>query len=260
MPFATTPDGTRLYYDTLGQGPALVLISGQAFDHHMWDEVRDDFAAHFQVIVFDHRGCGQSDKPEQAGAYSTRVFAGDVIAILDELGIQRAHAYGFSMGGRIAQWLGIDHADRMLSLVLGATTPGNAHGVKRSAQADEALASGKPSALRDMMVSPSWQSQHPEWVAMMAHRARHPMPPHAQRLHYMASEMHDAWAQLPQVNTPTLVIHGTADQINVCANAALLCARIPGARLHLVEGALHGYFWEYRDTASAAVINFIKAH
>ena len=260
MPFATAPDGTRLCYDTLGQeqGPALVLISGQAFDHHMWDEVRDDFAAHCQVIVFDHRGTGQSDKPAQADAYSTRVFADDVIAILNALGIQQAHAYGFSMGGRVAQWLGIDHADRMLSLVLGATTPGNAHGVKRSAQADETLASGNPAALRDLMVSPEWQSQHPTWLAMMAHRAKHPMPAHAQRLHYIASELHDAWAHLPQIRTPTLVVHGTADQINVCANADLLAARIPGARQHLIEGARHGYFWEYRGTASRAVIDFMK--
>jgi 3-oxoadipate enol-lactonase len=259
MPFAIAPDGTRLHYETLGQGPALILISGQAFDHHMWDEVRDDFAAHFQVIVFDHRGTGQSDKPDHADAYSTRAFAGDVIAILDALGIQRAHAYGFSMGGRIAQWLGIDHADRMLSLVLGATTPGNTHGIRRTAQADEALASGNPTALRNLLVSPEWQSQHPTWQAMMAHRARHPMPPHAQRLHYIASEMHDAWAQLPQISTPTLVIHGTQDQINVCANATLLTARIPGARQHLIDQARHGYFWEYREEASRGVIAFLAA-
>jgi len=257
MPFATAPDGTRLFYDTIGQGPPLVLISGQAFDHHMWDGVRDDFATRHQLIVADHRGIGHSDKPEHADAYSTRIFARDVIAILDELGVDQADVYGFSMGGRIAQWLGIAHAQRVRSLVLGATTPGNAHGVRRPPEADAILGSGKPGALQDLLVSPAWRAQHPEWQAMMAERARKPMPLHAQRLHFMASEMHETWNDLPSITAPTLVIHGTADQINVCANAPLLAQRIPHAQLHLIDGARHGYFWEHRQQASEAVSRFL---
>lgn len=257
MPFATAQDGTRLYYDTLGDGPPLVLISGQAFDHHMWDGVREDFAAHWQVIVYDQRGTGQSDKPRQA-AWSTRGFAHDVISILDELGIARAHAYGFSMGGRIAQWLGIDHAARVGALVLGATTPGNAHGAPRSPEADAVLLSGNQTAMMDLLVPPDWRAQHPEWLAMMAHRARHPMPGHAQRLHYLASEGHDAWAHLPAIQAPTLVIHGDADDINPSANGALLAQRISGAQLHLLPGARHGYFWQARAEASQVVIDFLK--
>lgn len=256
MPFATAQDGTRLYHESHGHGPALVLISGQAFDHHMWDGVRDDFvAAGFQVIVFDLRGTGQSDKPRQTD-WSTRGFAQDVIAILDELKVAKAHAYGFSMGGRVAQWLGIDHGTRLHALVLGATTPGNAHGVRRPPEADAALVAG---AFADMLVSPAWRATHPEWQAMMAERARHPMPPHAQRLHYLASEMHDAWAELPAIGVPTLVIHGSADQINLCANGELLAQRIPGARLQVIDGALHGYFWEQRAQASQVVIDFLRA-
>lgn len=257
MPFATAQDGTRLFYDTIGQGPPLVLISGQAFDHHMWDGVRDDFAAQHQVIVYDHRGIGQSDKPERAEAYSTRVFAQDVAAILDDMGLAQAHIYGFSMGGRIAQWLGIDHAQRVASLVLGATTPGNAHGVRRPPEADAVLGSGKQSALQDMLVAPEWRAINPPWQAMMAERARHPMPLYAQRLHFMASEMHETWNELPRIAAPTLIIHGTADQINVCANASLLAQRIPGAQLHVIEGARHGYFWSHRQEASEAVNQFL---
>lgn len=257
MPFATAPDGTCLFYDTIGQGPPLVLISGQAFDHRMWNDVRDDFATRHQVIVCDHRGIGSSDKPERPDAYSTRIFAQDIVAILDALGIAQAHVYGFSMGGRVAQWLGIDHASRVSALVLGATTPGNAHGVRRPPEADAILGSGTPGALQELLVSPQWRAQHPEWQAMMAERARHPMPVFAQRLHFMASEMHETWNELPGIKAPTLVIHGTADQINVCANAPLLARRIPGAQLHLIDGARHGYFWEYREAASDAVNRFL---
>jgi pimeloyl-ACP methyl ester carboxylesterase len=104
MPYATASDGTRLSYEVLGAGPPLLLVSGQASDRTVWDSVRGDFAARHQVIVFDHRGTGDSDKPE--APYSTRGFAGDAIAVLDAAGIGRAHAYGISMGGRICQWLG----------------------------------------------------------------------------------------------------------------------------------------------------------
>jgi 3-oxoadipate enol-lactonase len=257
MPYATTPEGTRLYFETLGEGAPLLLIAGQAFDHHMWDGVRDDFTAQHQVIVYDHRSTGLSDQPEQPPC-SIAGFAQDALCVLDALGIARAHVYGFSMGGRIAQRLGIDHADRVLSLVLGATTPGNAQGVRRPAEADAVLASGKPAALQALLVPPDWQAAHPAWTAMMAERARHPMPPHAQRQHYLASEAHEAWAELPRITAPTLVLHGTADQINVCANAELLAQRIPGAQLHLIEGARHGYFWAQREEASRVVRQFLR--
>jgi 3-oxoadipate enol-lactonase len=259
MPFACAADGTRLYYEAIGQGIPLVLISGQAFDHQMWADVRDDFAAQFQVIVVDQRGTGQSGKPEQP-AYSTRSMAGDVISILDAMGLARAHVYGFSMGGRVAQWLGIDHPTRVASLVLGGTTPGNAHGVRRPPEVDAILASGKQALLYDTLVSSAWRDAHPEWQGRMAERARHPMPAHAQRQHYLASEGHEAWNELPRITAPTLVIHGTADQVNVSANAERLASRIPQARLHWIEGARHGYFWEHREEASQAVIDFLLQH
>lgn len=257
MLHATAHDGTRLFFETLGEGSPLLLISGQAFDHHMWDAVREDFAAHHRVIVYDHRGIGRSDKPEQANG-STRGFAQDAIAILDALGLPDAHVYGFSMGGRIAQWLGIDHPTRVRSLVLGATTPGNAHGVRRPASTDAVLASGDAAGLMDLMVPPAWRQAHPEWLAMMAERARNPMPAHAQRMHYFASEGHDAWAGLPAITAPTLILHGSADLINPSANAALLAQRIAGAQVHMIEGARHGYFWERREEASGAVLDFLK--
>lgn len=258
MLHATADDGARLFFETLGEGPPLLLISGQAFDHHMWDGVREDFATQHRVIVYDHRGIGRSDQTGQQAGWSTRGFARDAIAILDTLGLPDAHVYGFSMGGRIAQWLGIDHPARVRSLVLGATTPGNAQGVKRPASTDAVLASGNAAGLMDLMVSPEWRALHPEWLAMMAERARHPMPPQAQRQHYLASEGHDAWALLPSIAAPTLVIHGNADLINPCANAALLTQGIPGARCHVIEGARHGYFWEAREEASAVVLDFLK--
>ena len=86
MPFLTVPDGTRLYDEEMGAGDPLLLISGNGRDHRDWNWVRDDFADHYRVIVSDHRGTGQSDKPETP-PYSIQGFAHDAVALLDHLGM-----------------------------------------------------------------------------------------------------------------------------------------------------------------------------
>ena len=74
MPFATASDGTRLAYEVTGDGPALLLVAGQSNDRHIWHPVRDALAASYRVVTFDHRGTGDSGKPD-APPYTTRGFA-----------------------------------------------------------------------------------------------------------------------------------------------------------------------------------------
>jgi len=260
MPFVTATDGARLYYEVTGAGTPLLLIAGQAQDRAQWAGVRDDFAAHHHVIVFDHRGTGDSDKPAQP-AYSTRGFANDAIAILDALGVARAHVYGTSMGGRVGQWLAIEHAARVGALILGCTTPGDAHGVARSPEVSAALASGDPARLLPHLVSPEWAATHQAFLRNVTMELlSRPVPPHARRLHYQASEAHDAWDQLPSITAPTLIVHGSADQVNLPANAQLLAQRIPGAELHIIPGGRHAYHWEYRPGASDLVLAFLARY
>jgi pimeloyl-ACP methyl ester carboxylesterase len=264
MPFVNVGDA-NLYYETLGQGEPLFLVSGQGSDHRGWDAVREDFAARYQVIVWDHRGTGQSDKPTEP-PYTTRGFARDAIALADHLGIQKFHAYGVSMGGRICQWLGLDYPDRIASLVLGCTTPGNAHGVRRPPEVDAVMANRPADPeeaarfLMQQMVSPAYIAAHPEYAEAYRERMRNPIPTFAQKLHYQASEGHDTWDLLPGLKPPVLVIHGDEDYINVTANAYLLHERIPGAELHIVKGGRHGYFIEYREEASRIVLDFLGRH
>ncbi|WP_433466230.1 alpha/beta fold hydrolase [Spirillospora sp. CA-128828] len=113
MPHARTraQDGTLLAYQHEGGGRPLVLLAGQANDHHWWDGVREDFHTTHGTITVDYRGTGDSDRPD--GPYSTQVFAEDVIAVLDDLGIERADVYGTSMGGRVALWIAIRHPGRV---------------------------------------------------------------------------------------------------------------------------------------------------
>lgn len=121
MPYVRTNDDVKLYYEVNGDGDqVLLLLAGQANTHRWWDAARPDFDPYFRTVTFDYRGTGESGKPD-TDTYSTRGFAGDVVAILDQLGAERAHVYGTSMDGRVAQWLAADHPERVERLVLGCT-------------------------------------------------------------------------------------------------------------------------------------------
>lgn len=108
------------------------------------------------------------------------------------------------------------------------------------------------------MVSPAWAAAHPEFIAKMLRQP--PLPAYAQRLHYQASEGHDAWDLLPIISTPTLVIHGSNDLINPTANAYLLAERIPNTELYIVEGGRHGYMIEFCEEANHVVKEFLARH
>jgi 3-oxoadipate enol-lactonase len=252
MPFATAADGTRIAYEMTGQGDPVLLISGQALDRTMWAGTAPLLARSFQVIRFDARGTGASDKPRTP--YSTRIFAADAVAVLDAAGFARSHVYGFSMGGRVAQYIAIDHSDRVGALILGGTGPGGPHAIPKPPDIDAALIRGPRSVLAEGFYSPAYLIAHPDAFAPPV------IPAHARALHFAASEGHNAWDELPCITAPTLVIHGTADRMSNPANGALLAERIPGARLALIEGARHGYVDEYRAEAIALVEDFLREH
>ncbi|HVV17802.1 MAG TPA: alpha/beta fold hydrolase [Pseudonocardiaceae bacterium] len=258
MPFARAADDVALYYEVHGQGDdVLVLLSGQSNSHHWWDTTRPDFDAAFTTVTLDYRGTGRSGKPDD-DSYSTRGFAADALAVVDDLGAERVHVYGTSMGGRVAQWLAADHPSRVNRLVLGCTSPGRPHGIERSAEVRKALAQRDGRAARrfllELMYTPAWLAANPGPY----HTIGDPkMPPHARRHHLMASAAHDSWDVLPDITARTLVVHGTDDIFNPTANAPLLADRIPHAELRLVDGARHAYFEEFRDVAGPMVLEFL---
>jgi pimeloyl-ACP methyl ester carboxylesterase len=261
MPFIITPDPSRvrLYYEITGKGEPLLLIAGRENDHHGWDLIRGDFEKRYQTIVFDARGTGQSDKPTEP-PYSTPMFARDAVGLLDALGIARAHVYGFSMGGRIGQWLGIEYPKRVGALVLACTTPGDAHGVKRWAEVDAVYASGDASKISDILFKNKLTMLNPRFLWSVRASAQHPLPDYARKLHAEASEGHDAWARLPEITAPTLVLHGSEDGFTPVGNARILAERIPNAELQIIEGGRHMFFLEFRKQVNKLVLAFLERH
>src|SRR3954447_1965072 len=111
-----------LHFDCTGEGPAVLLIMGLGLPGDAWWRTVPVLAHSFQVVTFDNRGSGRSERP--AGPLTLAGMASDAVAVLDAAGIARAHVYGISMGGMIAQELVLRYPERVDALVLGATSPG----------------------------------------------------------------------------------------------------------------------------------------
>jgi 3-oxoadipate enol-lactonase len=257
MPYAHAPDGARIYFEVHGSGEPLLLVAGRGVDHHIWNLIRGDFIKHYRVIVYDNRGTGQSDKPEQP-PYSTIGFAQDAVAVLDSAAVPRAHVYGVSMGARIGQWLGINHTDRLGALVLACGSPGGENAIRPTEDMRALLEKSDQPAVLDAFFSR--RSALPGFFLSMRPSAKFPMPAHADRLHAQANLEHDAWARLPEITAPTLVLNGIDDPIVPVKNAYLLADRIPGAELYLVPRGRHMFFIEYRSEVDREVSKFLARH
>ena len=115
MPYVKVND-IRMYYESTGEGDPLVLLHGLGSSHRDWSLQAPVFSKDHRVIIPDCRGHGESDKP--AGPYSVALFARDVIALLDALGVEGSHLLGISMGGQVALQIALDAPGRVRSLVL----------------------------------------------------------------------------------------------------------------------------------------------
>jgi pimeloyl-ACP methyl ester carboxylesterase len=114
-------NGIEIYYESLGSGAPLVMLGGLGLDVSEMGVLTGPLSQRFRVVAVDNRGAGRSAKPP--GPYSIEQMAADVTAVLDRLGLPRAHVLGLSMGGRIAMALALACPERVDRLVLVATGP-----------------------------------------------------------------------------------------------------------------------------------------
>jgi pimeloyl-ACP methyl ester carboxylesterase len=118
MPFARADDGVRLYYEETGAGIPLIFVHEYAGDHRSWEAQVRHFGQRYRVITFNARGYPPSDVPEDIGSYSQDRAADDIGAVLDDLGIERAHVVGLSMGSFATLHFGLRQPRRVLSMTL----------------------------------------------------------------------------------------------------------------------------------------------
>jgi pimeloyl-ACP methyl ester carboxylesterase len=119
MPYVTTDDGVRLYFEETGTGRPLILVHEFAGDMRSFEAQMRHFGKRYRTIAYNARGFPPSDVPEKVSSYSQTRAADDILAVLDHIGEKRAHIVGLSMGGFATLHFGLRHHDRALSLCIG---------------------------------------------------------------------------------------------------------------------------------------------
>jgi 3-oxoadipate enol-lactonase len=261
MPKAPTRD-IITYYEEAGTGQPLVLIMGLGGDLQGWALQVPELAKHFRVIVFDNRGAGRSSAPDRP--YSIKQMAGDVAALLDQLGIAKAHILGFSMGGYVAQEFAVTYPERVEKLILLATAPSidgygravvrNLMDVRRSNMSREQVA-------RDMapyLYSPALLDDEDRFERAVLNTVNNP---HAQSDVGFLRQAEailgfDASDRVAGIKSPTLVVVGAEDILVPPRNSEKLAKLIPSAQLKTLSGGHVGCI-EYPHEYNAAFIEFL---
>ncbi len=257
----------QLDYVRSGSGPPLLLIMGMSGTALHWGEpflelLREDF----EVIVYDHHGVGASSRLE--GPTSTAELAGDAAGLLRALEIDSAHVLGLSMGGMVAQELALAEPELLRTLTLGCTYCGGPGSVLMDPallrRAAEARASGdRERAIRafwELNVSPGFAAEQENWARFLEISRRRSVAVAVIAEQARAVRAHDTSARLQRIGVPTLVIHGTVDQILPVRNGPLVAQLIPGAQLELLEGVGHLFFWERPERSAELLLAHAGVH
>ena len=260
MPTATVNEAD-LHYELRGSGEPLLLIQGMSGTHASWGEpfLAELEAAGFELLFYDHRGIGHS--AAWRAPFTLVDLAADAAGLLDAVGWETAHVMGISMGGMIAQELALAHPDRIRTLTLGCTYAGGPEGVLTAPEVAQELGAAMMSGDREMAlragydvnVSRAFAAEVANYEAFHQMATSVPAPLPVIMLQMQAIGEHDTSARLASITAPTLVIHGTEDRMLPDANGRTIAAAIPGARLELLEGIGHMFWWEQPATSAELV-------
>lgn len=261
-----------LYYEDHGTGQPVVLIHGYPLDGHSWEKQSAVLLdAGYRVITYDRRGFGQSSQPTTGYDYDT--FAADLNTILETLDLREAILVGFSMGtGEVGRYLGTYGSGRVAKAAFLASlepfllqTDDNATGVPQAvfdgietaARADRFawfddfyknfynLDDTLGSRISEAAVRGSWNvAVSGSWFAASA---------------VVASWYTDFRADIPKIDVPTLILHGTADQIlPIDSTGRPFSKLLPDADYVEIEGAPHGLLWTHADEVNEALLAFVQ--
>jgi 3-oxoadipate enol-lactonase len=235
----------EMYYEQNGSGPDLVLISGLSVDHSIWNV--EAFSDRFRVLTFDNRGVGESDAPEIPCTMET--FAADTVGLCRALGIQKAHFVGHSMGGHIAQWIGINYPHMAEKLVIACSEPELSIVAYLATCSFLKLAHyGVPrevirETLLPLLLTRAFLEDRER---LEAYRSAQParQTPKGYALQVEALRTHNTQAHLSKIKTPTLIIGCEEDQLTPLKASVYLKEQITGAELKVIQQCGHLPFVE----------------
>jgi 3-oxoadipate enol-lactonase len=263
MQTTTASDGTTIAYHQYGRatGEPLLMVQGLGADSRGWALQRLAFGRQFRCIAVDNRGVGGS-----AGAarpYSLEEMANDAVAVLDAEGVESAHVMGASMGGAIAQFLAVEHPDRVRSLVLACTACKHHEWRRELLQewADAVEARGMGALASDglhWLVGPRLRKRFGSWLNLMARVLLQASPEaFVAQVQAILDAPDDVRFELCGVQVPALVITGSQDLLTPLGDAEELTELIPNAQLFELRGAAHALMVEAPNAYNSAVLGFL---
>jgi pimeloyl-ACP methyl ester carboxylesterase len=266
MPYARI-NKIDLYYETHGYGDPVLFIPGLGSDAGTYAHFLPSVVDSYKVIIVENRGSGRSAKP--TGEYSTQMMAEDAVALLEHLGIQRAHVVGKSMGGMIAQIVAARHPEMVRSLVLACTV------MTHDSYGKEMLGIGRILAQKGGLFETyrlafllSYSKEY-----CMTHRSRLEEArrfledsPHPEELvrgyiaQSLACENHDSLTLAPQIKAATLVLVGNDDRITTPDHSRSLAAAIKRSQLAIFPRGGHGFWREFPQDVNPVVRDFLTGN
>ena len=254
----------KICYEIKGSGYPLVLIMGFSAGMDWWDsELIDALSGKYRVLAFDNRGAGQTVTPDE-GDFSIEMFADDTALLMDKLGIDRAHVFGFSMGGIIAQALTLKHPEKVNRLILGGTFCGGKETIMPDEHAAKMLMDtsggieGAFGRALELMFPWEFLASNPGYADNFRKRfMAAPVTAHNARRQLVASMKLGTYPRLPEVKAPTLVVPGTDDILISPRNSRLIAERIPGAKLIEYSGAGHCFMSPAREQFISDLLEFL---
>jgi pimeloyl-ACP methyl ester carboxylesterase len=253
MATATMPDGVRLYYEEIGSGTPVVFVHEYAADYRTWEPQMRYFARRHRCVTFSQRGYPPSDIPSDGSKYSQDLARDDVIALMDVLGVKKAHIVGHSMGGYTALHVGIVYPERCLSVTAAGCGWGSTPDpVQREEMKAVAAGVGKMFAeegieaaaakYADLPVRQTHKNKDPRGWAEFAHRlAEHSALGHSLTMLNVQLKRPTLWEMEGSLKTfapPLLVVVG--DEDDPCLDGSVFLKRtVPTAALLVVPRASH---------------------
>lgn len=259
MPYAEN-SGVKLYWEEQGSGDPLLLIMGLGYTHDMWHRTLPVVSEHYRTISFDNRGVGRSDVPP--GPYPIPVMAADAAAVMDSAGVERAHVFGISMGGMIAQEFALQYPDRVRSLILGCTSHGGREAVVADAEVIGTLMARGAMLAEDgirAMIPFIYDRSTPRERIEEDLEIRRRTFPTAQGYFAQVQGIfaYESFTRLSQLKVPTLVIHGESDRLVPPENGRRIARLIAGAKLVMIPNASHIFPTDQPDISHQAILEFL---
>ena len=254
----------HIHYERHGAGFPVLFISGLNGHGAYWRDQVSAFAKSFEVVLHDHRGIGQSDHTRTA--YTVEHMAGDVVQLMDALGIAKAHIVGHSTGGAMAQVLALEHPQRLASVVIAASwTKADAYFRRLFALRREILMRLGPATYLQaatLLLYPSfWISRNNERLRQLeAQLLATFSPPEIVLSRIDAILAFDRSSELSRIRTPTLIVAAQDDVVTPAYFSEELARLIPGAEVKFFPQGGHCFTQVMSREFNQAVLPFLDAH